>query len=771
MAMSEMTSATQTPLAAALSYASRGWPVFPVHSIRRQGTVCTCGRRECGSPGKHPRTENGLKDASRDEGVIRSWWRRWPDAGVAVATGGTLAVIDVDTHKGGGDSLVDACRVLGALPDTVEVLTGGGGRHIYLRVPEGVSVRCSAGQLGAGLDVRGDGGYVVAPPSLHQSGRRYAWEASGDPDEIDVAPMPDGWLARLTARPKPVSSGAAAEVFPDGQRNSGLFSLARSLRAKGLDLDELEPALQAANVRRCVPPLDVQEVRSIARSACSKAAGLSPEVAAEKAARAEHRARATAPQDADDAQAEADAERAAIQGEADGTAPLDRGDAVEIAQCFLADVGAEHAVVHDRGQFWRYDAPRGVWVEIERAAVYRHIASYAGRPVGTKRPRPLMLSDAAIKGAISAAASYAARPGFFADAPRGVCFADCWATARSGRVVTEPHSPEHRATHALAVSYDASARTPQWTAMLREVFRRERVGAEGAVARDDDEADAAAALLQEFAGASLVGMATTYAVCLVLVGTGNDGKSRVLNVLRALFPATAVCSITPNAWSRGFLLAELAGKRLNVVSELPGADVQDGETFKQVVAGDPVTAERKYEAPFNLVPEAGHVFACNELPGTRDQSRGFWRRFAVIPCTRSFQAHEEIKDIDRTVIAAELAGIAAWALDGAARLQQAGRYTTPKASEDAKAEWQHDSDQVRQWVDSCCTVLPKDTPAWRESGIEKLYPAYRTWALAHGHSPVASPRLAARLKILGHFHRTTDARAYRLALGKEVPDA
>ena len=688
--MMEATTTTQTPLAAALGYAARGWPVFPVHSIRRQGTICTCGNRACGSPGKHPRTPNGLKDASLDPAVIRGWWQRWPDAGVAVATGRGLAVIDVDIHKGGVDSLVDARRALGELPDTVEVVTGSGGRHIYLSVPEGVSVRCSAGQLGAGLDVRGDGGYVVAPPSLHQSGRRYAWEAGSDPDEVDVAPMPGGWMERLTARPRSVAGGGApaAEVFGEGQRNDQLFRLARSMRAKGLDLEELEPALQAANARRCIPPLDTQEVRAIARSACSVAPGLSPEVEAERARREaerEHAAKRFRVRGVDEAfaaeaQREADDERAAIQAEPDATTPLDRGDSVELAQLFLAEVGGDQEVVYDRGQFWRYDAPRGVWVEIERAAVYRHVAGYAGRLVGSKKPRTLMLSDAAIKGAISAAASYAARPGFFAEAPRGVCFADCWATARDGLVVTEPHSPEHRSTHALSVGYLEGAAVTQWTAMLREVFRRERTDETGLVVRDDDETFAAIELLQEFAGASLVGMATSYAVCLVLVGTGNDGKSRVLNVLRALFPATAVCSITPNAWSRGFLLAELSGKRLNVVSELPGADVQDGETFKQVVAGDPVTAERKYEAPFNLVPEAGHIFACNELPGTRDQSRGFWRRFAVIPCTRSFQAHEEVKDIDRRVIAAELAGIAAWALVGAARLQQVGRYTTPKAS-------------------------------------------------------------------------------------------
>lgn len=760
-----------TPLAAALSYAARGWPVFPVHSIRERGTQCTCGRRDCGSPGKHPRTENGLKDATTDERTIRGWWQRWPDAGVAIATGRGLVVVDIDVHKGGDDSYVDARRALGDVPDTVEVITGSGGRHIYLAAPEGVAVRCSAGQLGPGLDVRGDGGYVVAPPSLHASGRRYQWELSGDPDDVAVAPMPEGWLARLTAPQRGRALGTAAEVFGEGQRNSALFSLARSLRAKGLDEEEVEAALQVANARRCAPPLDTREVESIARSACSVPAGLSREYAEKKAAREADMERAAGRfrdrgTDAPGPVAvEIDEERGAIEGEM--LPAFERGDSVELAREMLAELsaGSGHAVVYDRNQFWRYDPHRGVFAELSKAALYRHIASYAGRTIRGKKPRVLALSDTAVKGVLGAAAAYAAQPGFFDDAPRGVCFADAWVTARDGEVVAEEHAAAHRATHALDVRYDTAARVDQWRAMLRQVFRREVVDEVGAVVGEDlGETEKAISLLQEFAGASLVGMAATWAVCLVLVGPGNDGKSRVLNVLRALFPATAVCSIAPNAWSRGFLLAELAGKRLNVVSELPSGDVQDGDRFKQVVAGDPVTAERKYEAPFTLVPEAGHVFACNELPGTRDQSRGFWRRFAVIPCTRSFAAHEEVKNIDRLVIREELAGIAAWALEGAARLQREGRYTTPRVSEEAKAEWQADSDQVRQWVAARCAVLPPGTSSWREAGLEKLYPDYRAWAQSNGHTPLASARLAARLKVLGHEHRTNIARLYRLEL-------
>jgi hypothetical protein len=142
---------TDQLLAAALVYAARGWPVFPVN-------------------GKEPLTARGFKDASLDPAGIRAWFDCYPEAGVAIATGAVsgLVVLDEDTPHGGGGSLAQLSR----LPETYTVLTGGGGKHYYFAHP-GEPVPCSAGKLGPGLDVRGDGGYVVAPPSVHASGRPY----------------------------------------------------------------------------------------------------------------------------------------------------------------------------------------------------------------------------------------------------------------------------------------------------------------------------------------------------------------------------------------------------------------------------------------------------------------------------------------------------------------------------------------------------------------------------------------------------------------------
>jgi putative DNA primase/helicase len=162
---------TVSNLEAALQYAGRGWAVFPLHSIK--DSRCTCGQ-DCGrNAAKHPRLKGGFKIATTDYRQIEAWFQEWPDANVGIATGtvSRLVVIDVDGAEGAA-----ALRALveqhGALPRTAIVKTARG-LHIYFAMPSGCGpIPCSARN---GLDVRGDGGFVVAPPSRHASGHFYQW--------------------------------------------------------------------------------------------------------------------------------------------------------------------------------------------------------------------------------------------------------------------------------------------------------------------------------------------------------------------------------------------------------------------------------------------------------------------------------------------------------------------------------------------------------------------------------------------------------------------
>jgi hypothetical protein len=188
------------PIDAALVYAGRGWPVFPTHNpvAAREGSGCSCAYADCSSVGKHPRIKEGLKAASTDEAQIREWWNRWPKAGVAIRTGAEsgLVVVDIDPDHGGERSLADLVDRHGDLPAGRTIRTGGGGTHLYFQHP-GHTIPNSAGKLGSGIDIRGDGGYVIAPPSRHRSQRSYAVIAHGG-----IIPELPTWVVRALA-PEP----------------------------------------------------------------------------------------------------------------------------------------------------------------------------------------------------------------------------------------------------------------------------------------------------------------------------------------------------------------------------------------------------------------------------------------------------------------------------------------------------------------------------------------------------------------------------------------
>jgi Bifunctional DNA primase/polymerase, N-terminal/Primase C terminal 1 (PriCT-1) len=258
---------SQLLLDAGLTYAARGWHVFPCHTPTPTG--CSCTKRDaCTDRGKHPRTLHGLKDASTDEATIRRWWTDWPMANIGVVTGALsgLVVLDVDTRKQGEDSLADLEQSYSPLPETVMQITGNGLHYLFAH--PGSPVKNGVAVLGAGLDIRGDGGYIIAAPSLHASGKRYCWEVLHEPDDTPLVPLP-AWLGALLQTPARHDSPRADAPIPDGQRNETLFRLGCSMRAKGFPAEAILAALQTTNVLQCVPPEDEAKVATIAAQ-CAK---------------------------------------------------------------------------------------------------------------------------------------------------------------------------------------------------------------------------------------------------------------------------------------------------------------------------------------------------------------------------------------------------------------------------------------------------------------------------------------------------------------------
>lgn len=264
-----------TNLQAALEYAERGWPVIPLHTVRPDGR-CTCNHDDCKSPGKHPRIDKGLLNASKDPEKIKSWWGMWPVANIGVRTGpeSGIIVMDIDDEALAKEAIGDK-----EIPETLIQETGSGGKHLIFAYP-GKPVK-SGTKIIPGVDSRADGGYIVVPPSNHKSGRQYEWINS-----FDIAPAPEWWINLIdkTTAPRPsarTNNPEGSAIF-EGSRNASLTSIAGSLRNLGFGYDEILTSLLKRNEVSCRPPLDDKEVEQIARSVSGYAIKTPEEEALEK---------------------------------------------------------------------------------------------------------------------------------------------------------------------------------------------------------------------------------------------------------------------------------------------------------------------------------------------------------------------------------------------------------------------------------------------------------------------------------------------------------
>jgi Bifunctional DNA primase/polymerase, N-terminal len=269
-----------TMLASALAFARHGHAVLPLTwPIRVNGrSVCSCRKAaDCISPAKHPLgrlVPRGLLDASTDEAVIRKWWTDEPAANLGVCTDRLIA-LDIDPRHD-GDSSLAALERDHDFPPTWRAMTGGGGEHVIFRCPEGAEIASSSASsnplLGPGIDIRARGGYIVAPPSRHLSGRSYAWSVDHHPADIPVAEAP-AWLVEALSAGRRPGSIALRDAAQWAIAKAGLVTEYRdmavaSVAGKLLRAVSLDPAFVATlvhdwNACHCSPPLPERAVAEI----------------------------------------------------------------------------------------------------------------------------------------------------------------------------------------------------------------------------------------------------------------------------------------------------------------------------------------------------------------------------------------------------------------------------------------------------------------------------------------------------------------------------
>jgi putative DNA primase/helicase len=419
-------------------------------------------------------------------------------------------------------------------------------------------------------------------------------------------------------------------------------------------------------------------------------------------------------------------------------APFERGDHVEIADRLVAKLRAEAPLTFTDNRFYQYSPKSGIFESIAESKLSTIVQDFAGLTVKTVgKPKPLRLFAGDVRGAIKLAGDRAEDPEFFTRARRGIAFVGAFVEVTEKAIVLHEYSPEHLARFAYPFGFVRDARPERLLGFFGDVFR------------DDTDRDAKVGLIQEYLGASLLGLATKYQRALVFVGDGANGKGVLCSVIERCMPPGSVCSIPPQDVGQEYRRAALAGRLLNIVSELPESDIMDAESWKAVVAGDAMTGREIRQSPFTFRPIAGHIYSANRLPASSDQSHGFWRRILMVSWNRIFDESEQNPNLADEILAAEQPAIVSWMLAGAQRVMAQGRFTVPDTAAKALDRWRVQADQVRAFVDEQAERLPADVRRSDGTQAEQVYRAYKYWAHENGHKALASNKFGERMRLLG----------------------
>jgi len=273
------------------------------------------------------------------------------------------------------------------------------------------------------------------------------------------------------------------------------------------------------------------------------------------------------------------------------------------------------------------------------------------------------------------------------------------------------HSPEYHFLSRLGCEFDPNATAPRFKAFLNEVV----------------PSDTERQKLQEYAGYTLMHWGLPYHKALFLVGPTASGKSTFLDTINAMLGEETVASLTPQQLTgERFAGAELYGRWANIRNDIPAATVKNTGEFKEIIAGDPMKAERKRKDPFRFEPTAKHLYAANELPSTETDDEAFYRRILLVPFPETIPKAERDKHLDEK-LQGELPGVLNWAIEGLQRLMTNGGFTGDRSPGRTQDTWQKWSDSVSRFKDAAI-----EEGGGEDIAKSKLYAAYLEYCRQEG---------------------------------------
>lgn len=708
----------------AIEYAKLGISIIPLHSIINN--QCTCGKGyKCDSPGKHPRTKNGVKDASKDPEQIKKWWSTWPNSNIGIATGtiNGLFVVDIDGEIG-DRSFNSLTAMHGAVPDSVTQITGSGGKHLLFKHPGGIIKNGIA--VHNGIDIRGDGGYIVAAPSIHKSGSVYQWEFLQELGEIELAELPDLWIKALKITPEAAKQStadstqnntemaAANRVVPEGQRNATLFKYGCSLWEKGMSENVISAMLYALNSEQCIPPLADNEVETIIKSITNRYAP---------------------------------------------------GDIrVSDKKFDMNDFGLGERFVHHCGDKARYCKAWGTWLLWDgkrwRPDSTGEVEEW-GRQVIRRIPEEaLNVQEDEVRSKILKFAAFCCRRNSLDNMLRmaqtmpGIPVTpdqldnDIWLlncqngtiNLKTGKL--QEHNPNDMITKITDTEYTPGATAPIFKKFLNRIF-----------AEDQELIE----FLKRAAGYSLTG-STSEQVLFPCWGSGANGKSTLINIICSAIgdygTSTPMSTfVDRQAGAATNDIARMKGLRLITALETNTGGQLDEGTIKLLTGSDPVTARFLHKEFFEFMPTFKFWLGFNHKPVIKSQDHGIWRRIKLIPFEETISDDEKDKDLPEK-LKKELPGILAWMIEGCLEWQRVG-LKCPHVVEAATDEYRSDMDIFGDFLNTYCVQGSN-----YKVTSSLLYQKYRDYCYESGLRPLSAKKMSAAMKERGFKTLEGRSRSY-----------
>lgn len=686
----------------ALHYAEMGLAVFPL--------VCR---------DKVPAVVGGCKVATTERTTIERWWDKNPQYNIGIATGNKssgLVVIDLDVDKNKGidgyDVLRDWQNKHGKLPETWQSITGRGGYHYFYK---DAIVHSNRVGLYEGVDIRGEGGYIVAPPSVHPNGNIYEWEQG--PEEYEIAQVDNivndflkGEKQRRDSEHK--TNFKVPELIPEGKRVDTIVRLIASLRTKGLDDDAIKAAVRVENEKRCNPPLKEKELEK----------AVFPALKRDWQVNSHYYNNFNAMNENDNKYVNEVLKKLNELNAVERFPMNDRGSADLFATVFM-DVSRYNPTKKD---WMYYDGTR--WVaDQEGMRAKRNAKTLADALV--RYSVTVSLPDDKRQSYIKYAAgmmNYRSRNVMVTDA-KDLNFFDNTELDKDDFLLNckncvldlsgdQPKELEHKADLLLSkicnANYNPAATCTLWEKTVNEIMQGDSSKIE---------------YLQKMSGRFLTGDTSEEEFYIFFGATTRNGKSTITELLLYLLgdyattisPESLAIKVNKDSRTASPDIAKLAGTRFVVASEPPRRMLFDSSLVKTLTGRDTVSARFLHENEFQFKPKFKLILNSNYLPVISDKTVFSSNRVKVVPFERHFTEKEQNKHL-KEQLQQEIDGILNWCIQGLSLYRKEG-LEPPTAVQIATHEYSEDSDKIGKFISECLEKSDQNLAA------KDVYEKYSQW--------------------------------------------